>query len=71
MRVTFTMYLMVSYFMQKDMDDNGTTSNDRGRIGNTQDLAQSALILALKSERDSVFDMEATATSLQINNPAL
>ena len=62
---------MVSYFMQKDMDDNGTTSNDRGRIGNTQDLAQSALILAFKSERNSMFDMEATVTPLQLNNMSL
>ena len=63
--------LMVSSFMQKYMDDDGTTRNDRDRIVNTQDLAQSALILALKSERDSVFDMEDTAMLIHINNMSL
>ena len=55
---------MVSYFMQNDIDDNRTTSNDGGRIGNACDLAQSELLLDLRSERVSLFDLEATATSL-------
>ena len=38
--------LMVSYFMQKDMDNNGTTSNDGGRIGDACDLDRSALLSA-------------------------
>ena len=38
--------LMVSYFMQKDTDDDGTTRDDRGGIGDTRNLARSALLLA-------------------------
>ena len=38
--------LMVSYFMQKDMDDDGTTSNDGRRIGDARDLDQLALLSA-------------------------
>ena len=39
--------LMVSYFMQKDTDNDGTTSNNGGRIGDAHYLDQSALLLAL------------------------
>ena len=50
--------LMVSYFMQKDTDDDGTTSDDGGRIGNVSNLDQLDLLSALQSKRDLVFDME-------------
>ena len=39
--------LIVSSFMQKDTDDDKTTSNDGGRIGNARDLDRSALQSAL------------------------
>ena len=63
--------LMVSYFMQKDTDDDRTTSNDGRRIGGACDLDQLALLSALRSKRESVFDLEATAKFLQFNNMAL
>ena len=63
--------LMISYLMQKDTDDNITTRNDRGGVGNARNLALSSLPLALRSNRESVFEMEVTATSLHINNMAL
>ena len=34
---------MVSYLMQKDMDNDGTRSGDGGRIGDASDLARSAV----------------------------
>ena len=45
---------MVSYLMKKYTDDDITTSNYGGRIRDAHDLAQLALILALRSERDSM-----------------
>ena len=53
--------LIVSYFMQKDTYNDGTTINDRGRIGNAHDLSRLALLLYLLYERESVFDMEDMA----------
>ena len=52
--------LLVSYFMQKYTYDSGTTSNDGGRIGNTLNLTQLSLLLALQYKRESVFEVEAT-----------
>ena len=49
--------LMVSYLMKKYTDDDGTTSDDGGRIGDARDLARSAILLALRSEMESVFDL--------------
>ena len=46
-------------------------SNNGGRISNTHGLSQSDLLLALRSKRNSVFDLEATATFLQLNNTYL
>ena len=63
--------LMVSYLMQKDTDDDGTASDDGRRIGDARDLAQSALLSALRSERESVFELEETMMSLQLNSTAL
>ena len=57
--------------MQKDTDDDGTTSDDGGRIDDARDLARLDLISALRSERESVFNLEATGMSHQINNMAL
>ena len=48
---------MVSYFVQKDTYDYGKTSYDGGRIGDARDLARSVL----QYERESVFELEATA----------
>ena len=68
---------MVSYFMQKDTDDDITTSNDGWEVADARNLDQSALLSALRSDRDSVFDLEATATAiatetyLQLNNTTL
>ena len=39
--------LMVSYFMQKDTDDNGTTSDNGERISDALSLAQLAVLSAL------------------------
>ena len=69
--------LMVSYFMQKDTDDDITTSNDGWEVADARNLDQSALLSALRSDRDSVFDLETTATAiatetyLQLNNTTL
>ena len=63
--------LMVIYFMQKHTDNDGTTINNRGIIGDAHDLAQLDLLLTLRSKRDSVFDMEVTETSLHLNNTSL
>ena len=57
--------------MQKDTDDDGTTSDGGGRIGDTHDLARSALLLDLRYERESVFALETTATSLQLKSRRL
>ena len=51
---------MVSYLMKNYTDDNIKTSNYGGRIRDAHDLARLALILALRSERESVFKLEAT-----------
>ena len=40
--------------MHKDTDDDGTMSDDGGRIDDACDLYQSALLLDLKYDRDSV-----------------
>ena len=55
---------MVSYLMKKHTDDNGTTRNDGGRIRYAHDLYRLALISALRSERESLFKMEATSLQL-------
>ena len=39
--------LMVSYFIRKDTDDDGTPNGDGGRIRDAGDLARSALLLSL------------------------
>ena len=57
--------LMVSYFMQKYTYDDITTSNDGGGISDARNLAQLSLILAFWYDRESLFDLEATATSLR------
>ena len=62
---------MVSYLMQKDADENRMRRKYGGRIVNAHDLAQSALLLELQSERKSVSDLEETEMSLQLNNTAL
>ena len=62
---------MVSYLMQKDTDDDETMRNDGGGIINARDLYQPALLSALWSERESLFELEATEAPLQINNTAL
>ena len=62
---------MVSYFMQKGHGQRRKDEKRRGGIGDTRDLAQSALLSALRSERESVFNMETTEISLQINNTDL
>ena len=54
--------------MQKNTDDNETMSDNDGRIGGAHDLNQSDLLLALRSQRESVFEMEATAMSLQLKS---
>ena len=56
--------LMVSYFMQKHTEDDGTMSDDSGRISDARDLARLVLLSAFQSERESVFEMEAMMTSL-------
>ena len=43
--------LMVSYFMQKDTDDDGMTSYYGGRIGNARDLARLSLLSDLQYKR--------------------
>ena len=62
---------MVSCFMQKETEDDGMMSNGGGRIGDARDLTRSALQSVLRSERDSMFQLEATEMSLQINTTAL
>ena len=63
--------LMISYFMQKDTDDDETTSDNSGRIGNARDLAGLALLSALRSKRESIFKLDTTTTSLQLNTTEL
>ena len=46
-------------------------SNNGGRISNTHGLSQSDLLLALRSKRESVFDLEYTEKSFLLNNTAL
>ena len=55
---------MVSYLMKKYTDDDRKMSNDGGRIRDEPNLALLALISALRSERESVFNMEATSLQL-------
>ena len=52
--------LIVSYFMQKDTDDDRTTRNNGGRLGDARNLDRPALLSAIRSKRESVFDLEAT-----------
>ena len=48
---------MVSYIMQKETEDDVTTSKDRGGVGDACDLARSDLLLSLQSKRGSVFEL--------------
>ena len=44
--------LMISYYIQKETDDNRMTSNNGEKIGDIHDLARSDILLALQSERE-------------------
>ena len=57
--------------MQKDADNDRMMSNNGGRIGDTCDLSQLALLLALRSKRESFFDLEAMTKFLQLSNMSL
>ena len=44
-------------FVQKDTDDDRTKRNNRGRFDNARDLARSAIISALQSDRQLLLDL--------------
>ena len=50
--------LMVSYFIQKDTNNDRTMSNDRERIGDAWDLDRLTLLSELLSEMESVLELE-------------